>query len=903
MVLGTSFHKFERFAQLGKRLYETGNYKIAISVIITAFQAHYGWSEQLLYSQASITNLFDNTVFKEIDEDTASHSHVADELQSALPNPAAGFSSICPATGNHEFGDETKCVENEGLSSQNGRTVMWALLIMSESHYCLYHYGEALSISQKCLSIALYIKDKEYEIKSYVRLANTYQRLAQYVQAVSYNGKLLAVGRDLQNSNEDREKYQEYWNSDVERRAVWNLSAAYKLMGDYKKALEHAQEYMEVLKFVDQENLTTAYSNLGDLELLQGNYERSLECHKTELQLCKKFDDRHGAAYAYGNIGTVYANMESFKLAAINHEQHLTLAQNLNDKVSELLAFRNFGLLYKQMGDHTKALSYFEQHLQLARLNKMEELEYKAFSLVASCYRELHQFHHSQYYYEMCLKLAVEHSDLEEELECRLALAHLTKSMRNFETSQQYFNKAIPVLENKLLSKYGKSLIYKDPLIEKLDQCHKDLQEVLIEMNLVEESLEIAEHCKSRVLVNILRHKNILASVESLTSSPSSEPLVTPYSANDIISIVNSQRATMLLFSTIPSGFLVWMLSPGKGIVKCHWHKSCHHSNFENKIQLCIEELHSTCKESYNCDHRALPDAAMSRKHCESSDEEKSKKSCYLCEFLHSSKLTPLQKLHHLLLSPVEDELKTELGDGVNELVIIPDLEVNSVPFSCLQDKEEKYLHEEFNVRILPCIRAISQDTKATTQLSNAGNQVQDSPKILVQGNPEISSVELHGKIWSPKKQSDLAEEELTTISQLLGVDPISGSQATKEHFLKMLPDASVVHLVTYGSWPDACITLSSDTHVHGNPSSEESFLVTLSDIALLKLSAKLVVLNACCGCGHQYCQLKNASLHFATALLAAGIQCVLMPLWSVPQTPLLNLFYQFYSGLEMVGF
>ena len=116
MVLGTSFHKFERFVQLGKRLYETGNYKIAISVIITAFQAHYGWNEQLLYSQASITNLFNNTVFKEIDEDTASHSHVADELQSALPNPAAGFSSICPATGNHEFGDETECVENEGLS-------------------------------------------------------------------------------------------------------------------------------------------------------------------------------------------------------------------------------------------------------------------------------------------------------------------------------------------------------------------------------------------------------------------------------------------------------------------------------------------------------------------------------------------------------------------------------------------------------------------------------------------------------------------------------------------------------------------------------------------------------------------------------------------------------------------
>ena len=880
-------------------MYETGNYKICISVITTALKAHYGWSEQLLYSQASITNLFRNRDLNETDQDPANYNHVADELQSALPNPVSGFSSIYLATGSHEFGDEKESAEHGGVSSQNSRAVMLALLIMSEAHYSLYHYTEALSVSRKCLSIALDFKDREYEIKSYVKLANTYHRLAQYVQAVSYNGKLLAVGRDLQNSNEDREKYQEYWNSDVERRAVWNLSAAYKLMGDYKKALIHAQEYMEVLKCIDQENLTTAYANLGDLELLQGNYEKSLECHKIELQLCKRFEDRHGAAYAYGNIGTVYANMGSFKLATVNHEQHLQLAQSLNDKVSELMAFRNFGCLHKLMGDYTKALCYFEQHLQLARVNKMGELEYKAFSLVGACYRQLHQFHHAQYYYEMCLKSSVEHNDLEEELECRLALAQITKSMRNFETSRQYFNKAIPVLEDKLLSKYGKSLIYKDPLLEKLDQCYRDLQEALIEMNLEEEALEIAEHCRSRILVNILRHQNILVTAES-SSSPRSEPLVTPYSAKDLVDIVNSQQATMLIFSTIPSGFLLWMLSAGKGIVKCHWHKSCDHSTFSNKIKLCIEELHSTCKESYNCDHRALPDA-VTRKLSESSDETRSKKSCYSCEFLHSAKLTPLQKLYHLLLSPVEDELKIELGNGANELVIIPDLEVNSVPFPCLQDQEGKYLHEEFNVRILPCIRAISQKNKVTGHLSNAKNQVQDSPKILVQGNPEIAGVDLKGKIWSPTNQSDLAEEEVNTIASLLGVDPISGCQATKEHFLKTLPETSVVHLVTYGSWPDACIALSPATHHHGNPPSEESFLVTVSDIALLKLSAKLVVLNACCGCGHQYCQLKHASFHLATALLAAGVQSVVMPLWSAPQAPLLNLFYKFYSSLEMV--
>ena len=851
-----------------------------------------------MHLETSADNLQSKSMLmQETDEATASHSHITDDLQSSLnANPVLGFSSIYLATGNYDDDDVERDDADDGkVSSQDSRAVMMGLLIMSEAYYSLYQYNEALAAARQCLSMALDFKDKEHELKSYVKLANIYHRLAQYTKAVSYNGKLLAVGRDLQKSDDSEERHREYWNSDLERRAVWNLSAAYKLMGNYEKALHHAQEYMDVLKFIDQENLTTAYSNLGELELLQGNYEKSLECHKIELQLCKKFDDRQGAAYAYGNIGTVHAYMGSFKLAAVNHEQHLKLAQRLNDKVSELIALRNFGCMHKLMGELTEAVNYYEQHLQLVKVNKLDELQCKAYCLLGACYRDLHQLHHALYYYETCLKLATEQNDLEEELECHLALAQITKAMRNFETCRQYFNKAIPVLEEKLISKHGKSFIDKDPLLEKLDRCYKDLQEALIEMNLEEEALEIAEHCKSRILVNILRLKNIVANCEA-----SSEQLVSPFSANDIVNIVSTQEASILFFSMIPSGFLSWILLPGKGIVQCHWHKSCDHYSFADKIKSCIEELHSDCQESYNCDHRAFPDGAT-KKPPESSDAGKSKNSCYLCEFLHSAKLTPLQKLYHLLFSPIEDELKTLLTSDTNELVIIPDLEVNSVPFPCLQDPKGQYLYEVFNVRILPCIRTISQQKKTVKHSSSVAKKDHDSAKILVQGNPEISSVDLNGKIWCPTKQSDLAEEEVNTIASLLGVDPISGRQATKEHFLEMLPKASVIHLVTYGSWPDACIALSPDPHHHSNHPPAESFLVTISDIALLKLSAKLVVLNACCGCGHQYCQLKHVNFHLAMALLAAGVQSVVMPLWSAPQAALLNLFYKFYSGLEMV--
>ena len=850
----------------------------------------------MFFSELTVEDMPGRSFVKQVQKDAVAFS---DDPLSSLPSPNFGFSSIYLATANQGCEDDNHGAKDNEMSLVSCRFVMSGFLVMGEAHYCLHQYKEALAISKQCLSIALDLKDKEYEIKSYVKLANISLKLGQYVYTVSCNAKLLAVGRDLQTSNKERVvAYTDFWNSDVERRAVWNLSAAYKLMGNYKKALDYAQEYMDVLKYIDQENLMEAFANLGELELLLGNYEKSLEYHKIELQLCKKFSDNQRMAYAYGNIGVALANTGSFNLAAVNHQLHLKLAQTLNDKISELVAIRNIGCLFKLKGEHIKALGYFEQHLQLAKVSKLDEVQCKAYHLIGVCYWDLNQLHHAKYYYELCLKLAEEQSDVEQELETRFALAHITKSMRQFETSRQHFNQVISALEQKLLSTRGRGLFHQDPQLLKLEKCYRELQEALAEMNLVDEALEIAEHCRSRILKDILRQRNILGDTGSSVTSGKQSSL-SPCSAKDIVDIVTNQQAVVLFYSLIPSGFLTWLISPIKGIVKFHWDKSCNCASFEDKVEVCVEEVHNCCGNSYKCDHRALPEKSIKKPR--TPDEQKAKKCCCSCEFLYSLKLTALQKLYYMLVIPVEDELRRANASGISQLIVVPDLSFNPVPFPSLQDQSGEYLYELFHVRILPCIRTISLEKKTVPLSKTCEEHVVDCSEILVIGNPTIPDVHLNGKIWSPINQSDLAEEELNTIASLLGVDAVTGTQATKDRFLKTLPETSVVHLATYASWTDACVALSPSPHCYDNPPSEESFLVTMSDISFCNLSTKLVVLNAGCGCAHQYCCLKHVSFNLATALMAAGVQSVVVPLWSVPQASLLNLFYQFYSSLEVV--
>lgn len=58
---------------------------------------------------------------------------------------------------------------------------MWVLFIMSDFYYSLYYYSKVFFVFRKCFFIVLYFKDKEYEIKLYVRFVNIFYRFAQYV--------------------------------------------------------------------------------------------------------------------------------------------------------------------------------------------------------------------------------------------------------------------------------------------------------------------------------------------------------------------------------------------------------------------------------------------------------------------------------------------------------------------------------------------------------------------------------------------------------------------------------------------------------------------------------------------------------------------------------------------------
>lgn len=84
-------------------------------------------------------------------------------------------------------------------------------------------------------------------------------------------------------------------------------------------------------------------------------------------------------------------------------------------------------------------------------------------------------------------------------------------------------------------------------------------------------------------------------------------------------------------------------------------------------------------------------------------------------------------------------------------------------------------------------------------------------------------------------------------------------------------------------------------------PASLSEFLLTAADLVSLRMRARLVVLSSCHTREQHGWASADGVAGLTRALLASGVQCVLLALWPVPDTAAKILLRAFYSALLQV--
>ncbi|WP_420571162.1 CHAT domain-containing protein [Kordia sp.] len=249
-------------------------------------------------------------------------------------------------------------------------------------------------------------------------------------------------------------------------------------------------------------------------------------------------------------------------------------------------------------------------------------------------------------------------------------------------------------------------------------------------------------------------------------------------------------------------------------------------------------------------------------------------------------------KLYQKLLQPIENTL-------TEELIIIPDGEINFIPFDALITENASTISEIKSLPYLLKKHQISYNYSATLfgQLkekkeSQASNDVLAfAPKF---GNENIETIAMRRNGLGALKYNI---EEVEAIENLFSTSIFKNDLATKANFISNVKDHKIIHLSTHAKSNDKQGDYSFIAFSKNNDSLPNDQLY-VRELYNLNLDADMVVLSACeTGIGEL--QKGEGVISLARAFTYAGARSTITSLWNVNDAQTTKLMTLFYTNLK----
>ena len=713
-------------------------------------------------------------------------------------------------------------------------------------------FKQAVKYHNQHLRIAEELGDRAGEEAAYGNLGNAYQSLGDFKQAINYHNQCLSIAEELG----DRAG---------EGRAYGNLGNAYKSLGDFKQAVKYHNQDLEIAKELrDRAGEGCAYGNLGNAYQQLGDYKQAVEYHNKRLDIAKELRDRAGEGRAYGNLGIAYDCLGDFKQAVKYHNQHLDIAKKLGDRAGEGTAYGNLGIAYRQLGDFKQAVKNHKQALSIAKELGNKAGEGGACGNLGNAYNILGDYKQAVKYHTQHLTIAKELGDRTGEGRACYSLGHDFEFLGNLQVASDYYRKSVKVI-NDTRALLQSEDDWKISFRNSYSVGYTALWRTLLRLEKTDEALCVVEQGRAQALEDLIkfRLKSELLTIGSLED-------------NVTIASLSSGISTQTLFLAMESTKIhFWVLNKES---KVQYRKK--EIKGEDVVTLleCVRK--DVLKENsivgrVTCENRSLEGLRNERPPSKEFVEERGKPlACNIS----------LRFFHDCIIAPIADLLE---GD---ELIIVPEGPLCLAPYAAFLDDKFKYLSESIKIRILPSL----------TTLKLIGNFRQDyhrSSGVLLVGDPCVREItNQQGKpILLPLP---CAREEVNAIGEMLGVEPLTGNEATKEEVLKRIGSVALVHIAAHGDMETGEIALAPNPERMSKVPEEKDYMLKVADVHKAKLRARLVVLSCCHSA--QGNVTPEGVVGIARAFLGAGARSVLVALWAIDDETTMEFMKGFYEDLSL---
>ena len=146
---------------------------------------------------------------------------------------------------------------------------------------------------------------------------------------------------------------------------------AIKRMGNYKQALAEYTECLKKAEEVNYENsIYVCYANLGETNLLLGNYPEALKYQLKTIAIQEKTQDHSNLTENYEHVSTIYEKMGDYKNALIFQK----LARKMRDSTAKIKSDEQMSKMLTQFETEKKDKTITLQKTTIAQQKKTQTL-------------------------------------------------------------------------------------------------------------------------------------------------------------------------------------------------------------------------------------------------------------------------------------------------------------------------------------------------------------------------------------------------------------------------------------------------------------------------------------------------------------------------------------------------
>ncbi|MEG3862919.1 CHAT domain-containing protein, partial [Microcoleus sp. herbarium12] len=400
---------------------------------------------------------------------------------------------------------------------------------------------------------------------------------------------------------------------------------------------------------------------------------------------------------------------------------------------------------------------------------------------------------------------------------------------------------------------------HKASIFETQVDAYGNLQKVLVAQSKFDEALEISEMSRTRAFVELLQQTLL---TNELPTNNETNKLSIP----KIQQIARDRNSTIIEYSIIDSDIIyIWVIQPNGNIT----HRAANLDPLNQQNQTLKQIILKTrvsigTVETDDADNKIQLESQYKR------DE--------------TGRFPLLQLLHQILIEPIIDLLPTDVNSPI---IFIPHYDLFLVPFSALQDSNNRYLIEHHTILTSPSIQVL----ELTREHQNRVRGLRQA--ALIVGDPTIHpnfQLDPH-----KLKQIPRAKEAAEAIATTLQTQAISGDNATKVAILDRMLNTRIVHLSAHGLIDDFQSSGIPGAIILA-PSGDDDGAIHAIDILQLKLDSELVVLSACStGRGKI---TGDGVIGLSRCFILAGVPSIVVSLWNMGVISAKLLMTEFYQNL-----